>query len=105
MFLNAELLPHVSPMARERRGSDEAIGYGDAQATEVCFGAALSSHVEKSRILDEFVAIAGLDRKHAMRLLRFDPDGQRKGHRHRARIYQDAERNALILFWEAADRV
>lgn len=31
--------------------------------------------------------------------------GQTAGRRNRARIYQDAERNALILLWEAADRV
>lgn len=65
----------------------------------------VSSRVEKGRILDEFVAITGLHRKHAMRLLRCDPDGQTAGRRNPARIYQDAERNVLILLWEAADRV
>jgi hypothetical protein len=65
----------------------------------------MSNRVEKGRILDEFVAIAGFHRKHAMRLLRCDPDGQTGGQRNRPRIYQDAERNALILLWETADRV
>ena len=65
----------------------------------------MSSRVEKGRILDEFVAITGFHRKHAMRSLRCDPDGQTAGRRNRPRIYQDAERNALILLWEAADRV
>jgi hypothetical protein len=65
----------------------------------------MSNRVEKGRILDEFVAIAGFHRKHAMRLLRCDPDGQTAGQRNRPRIYQDAERNALILLWKAADRV
>lgn len=40
-----------------------------------------------------------------MRLLRCDPDGQTAGRRNRRRIYQDEERYALILLWEAADRV
>lgn len=65
----------------------------------------MSSRVEKGRIPDEFVAITGLHRKHAMRLLRCDAKGQTTERRNRARIYQDAERNALILLWEAADRV
>lgn len=108
MFLNAELLPHVncSPMARERRDNDEAIEYGDAQGTEVCFGAALQ-HVEPRRKGPhprQFVAITGFHRKHAMRLLRCDFEGKTERRRNRPRIYQDAERNALILLWEAADR-
>lgn len=43
MFLNAELLPHVicSPAKRAAGGDDGAIEHGDAQGTEVCFGAAL----------------------------------------------------------------
>jgi hypothetical protein len=65
----------------------------------------VSSRVEKGRILDEFVAITGFHRKHAMRFLRSDPDGRTAGRRNRPRIYQEAERNALIVLWEAADRV
>lgn len=41
MFLNAELLPQ---MARERRGNDEAIEYGEAQGIEICIGAALQGY-------------------------------------------------------------
>lgn len=33
---------------------------------------ALRTRAEKTRILDEFVAVAGLHRKHAMKLLRQD---------------------------------
>ncbi|MGY4509465.1 hypothetical protein ACVIN2_002919 [Bradyrhizobium sp. USDA 3650] len=57
------------------------------------------------RILDEFVAKTGFHRKHAMWLLRCDSEGQTESRRNRPRIYQDAERNALMLLWEAADRV
>lgn len=68
-------------MARERRDNDGAIEYGDAQGAEVCFGAALQ-HVEprrKGRILNDFAATTGFHRKHAMRLLRCDPDAQPAG--------------------------
>ena len=63
-----------------------------------------SSRVEKALILDEFVVITGFHRKHAMRLLR-RPERASTSRRTRPRIYDEAERNALILLWEAADRV
>ena len=60
---------------------------------------------DKSRMLDEFVAIAGCHRKHAVRLLgqcnqvreRTVPEGQR--------ISDEAVRLALIVVWEASDRI
>ena len=64
----------------------------------------ISNRVEKARILDEFVDITGYHRKHAMRLLRCDVV-PRTGRRNRRRIYDEAERNALVLLWEASDRV
>ncbi|APG86911.1 transposase (plasmid) [Sinorhizobium americanum CCGM7] len=63
-----------------------------------------STRTEKARILDEFVVFTGFHRKHAMRLLRRhgrEPTGRRA----RPRVYDEAERNALILLWEASDRV
>jgi hypothetical protein len=63
-----------------------------------------ANHAEKSRILDEFVDITGYHRKHAMRLLRGNVEAQ-IGVRKRRRIYDDAERDALALLWEASDRV
>ncbi len=62
-----------------------------------------ANRVEKGRILDEFVGLTGLHRKHAMRLLR--GNGQAPARRVRRRVYEEAERNALMLLWEAADRV
>ena len=60
---------------------------------------------EKTRILDEFVALAGCHRKHAVRLLGQStpalsgcPDVGR-------RVYDEAVREALIITWEAADRI
>ncbi len=57
----------------------------------------------KSRMLDEFVAIAGCHRKRSVRLLgqceqvadRTVPRGQR--------IYDEAVRQALIVVWETSD--
>lgn len=63
-----------------------------------------STRAEKARILDEFVVITGFHRKHAMRLLR-RREGPVAGWRARPRIYGEAERNALILLWEASDRI
>jgi hypothetical protein len=61
--------------------------------------------IERSRILDEFVAVTGYHRKHAMRVLRSGPAGSRHGSRPGRRIYGAAVRDALILLWEASDRV
>ncbi|RWF29299.1 MAG: transposase, partial [Mesorhizobium sp.] len=60
---------------------------------------------EKARILDEFVAVSGFHRKHAMRLLRKGPSPSRSGPRPDRRIYDDAVREALIVIWEASDRI
>jgi hypothetical protein len=60
-----------------------------------------STRAEKARILDEFVVITGFHRKHAMRLLRRHERAP-TGRRARPRIYDEAERNALILLWEAS---
>ncbi len=66
---------------------------------------AASSRVDRGRILDEFVAVSGLHRKHAMRLLRSGQPGRRSGPRPGRRLYNDAVREALIVMWEASDRV
>jgi hypothetical protein len=63
-----------------------------------------ASRAEKTRILDEFVVVTGFHRKHAMRLLRGDI-GQSSVRRTRRRIYEEAERNALVVLWEASDRI
>jgi len=58
---------------------------------------------DKGRILDEFTGLTGMHRKHAMRLLSGKPQPLKR--RIRRRIYEEAERNALVLLWEAGDRV
>jgi hypothetical protein len=63
------------------------------------------SRAERGRILDEFAAVTGLHRKHAMRLLRAGQRDRQFGARPGRRVYDDAVREALIVLWEASDRV
>ena len=77
---------------------DELVG-----ALAARYGA--SNRVERGSILDEFVAVSGLHRKHAMRLLRAGKPNQRSGPRPGRRLYDEAVRAALIVIWEASDRV
>ena len=72
-------------------------------ATSSRYGA--SRRDEKKRILDEFVAVTGFHRKHAMRLLRSGPVRKARGSRPERRLYDDAVRAALIVIWEASDRI
>jgi hypothetical protein len=51
--------------------------------------------IERSRILDEFVAVTGYHRKHAMRVLRGGCTGARHGLRPGPRVYDEAVREAL----------
>ena len=60
---------------------------------------------EKGRILDEFVAVTGFHRKHAMRVLRGGAANRRSAPRPERRLYDEAVREALIVLWEASDRV
>src|SRR5512133_1852041 len=60
---------------------------------------------EWGRILDEFAAVTGYHRKHAMRLLRAGQVNRRRGPRPGRRIYDEAVREALIVIWEASDRI
>jgi hypothetical protein len=64
-----------------------------------------AGRIERGRILDEFVAVTGYHRKHAMRVLRSGSTGSRNARRPGRRVYGEAVREALILLWEASDRV
>ena len=65
-----------------------------------------STKRDKGRILDEFTAVTGLHRKHAIRLLA-GSDGEREQQPSLAgrRIYDEAVREAMIVVWEASDRI
>ena len=58
---------------------------------------ARSGRAERSRVLDEFTAVTGFHRKHAMRLLRSGKPGQPSGPRLNRRVYDNAVREALTL--------
>ena len=65
-----------------------------------------SSRKEKSRILDEFIAVTGHHRKHGIRLLgKPDDDEDATCSVGGRRIYDEAVRAAVIVIWEAADRI
>jgi hypothetical protein len=59
----------------------------------------------KRRILDEFVVLTGYHRKHAIRVLNGGTGTPATTKRGRLRLYDEAVRQALIVFWEASDRV
>jgi hypothetical protein len=64
----------------------------------------VASRSEKERILDEFVATTGYHRKHAIRALRSEaPVAQPPAVRNR--LYDEAVKQALIVLWEASDRL
>lgn len=61
---------------------------------------------EKKLILDEFVRITGYHRKHAIRLLRGGGgDPMTPVRRQKKRVYDEAVSQALIVLWEASDRI
>ena len=64
-----------------------------------------SGRVDKGRIATEFVALTGYHRKHAARLLRGGGKTSRSKPRPDRRLYDDAVREALIVLWEASDRI
>jgi hypothetical protein len=59
---------------------------------------------EKQKILDEFVALTGYHRKHAIRILSVELTDEGLAVT-RDRIYDEAVRQALVILWEAADRI
>jgi len=66
----------------------------------------------KTQILDEFSAVTGFHRKHVIRLLRKNSiqnaPSKKKASPNRSigqRIYNEAVKEALIVIWEAGDRM
>ena len=57
----------------------------------------------KKLILDEFTKVTRYHRKHAIRILTSGPTAPRT--RATRRIYREAVREALIVLWEAGDRI
>jgi len=59
----------------------------------------------KARILDEFVAVTGFHRKHSIRILNASTTESTGSKAPRLRLYDQAVREALVVLWEASDRV
>jgi hypothetical protein len=66
---------------------------------------AVAANKDKRRILDEFVAATGYHEKSAIRVLNTPPGPRRRQTRQRASLYDEAALGALIVLWEASDRV
>src|SRR3982750_1867080 len=60
---------------------------------------------ERRLILDEFEAVSGYHRKHALRLLKQPGGGPAPDRRGRSPVYDAAVRAALLVVWEASDRI
>lgn len=67
------------------------------------YGAATGA--EKRKILDEFIAVTGYHEKSAIRALNAEPVAKTRQTRVRPSLYDEAVRAALIVLWEASDRV
>ncbi len=64
-----------------------------------------SSKADKTRILDEFVRLTGYHRKHAIRVLLGRARAEKPRARARPRLYDEAVLQALVVLWEASDRI
>jgi hypothetical protein len=64
-----------------------------------------ASKIDKTKILDGFIDIAACHRKHAIRLLTGVDPVRPEGSRFGRTIYSEAVRQALVVLWEAADRI
>ncbi len=63
-----------------------------------------ASKSERTKILSEFAELTQYHRKHAIRVLSSAPCSLRQNHA-RNRLYDEAVRQALIVLWEASDRL
>ena len=63
-----------------------------------------STPAERGRILDEFVALTGYHRKHAIRVLNGNSATPARP-RGRRSVYDEAVTEGLVVLWEASDRV
>ena len=104
-----ESLPHDG--CYPNHGGIDMVGEVSTVTRTEVLGAIRNRYLEaakgdKSRMLDEFVALTGCHRKHAVWLL--NQRGQQKPERivpRGKRIYDEAVRQALVVVWETSDRI
>jgi hypothetical protein len=63
------------------------------------------TQAEQKQILDELVKVTGYHRKHALRVLKRSKRDKRLAGEARVSLYNEAVRKALIIVWEASDRI
>ena len=98
------MLPkETTGLEEHAKGKDER-GGADGLVNALARRCAVGTRAEKGRILDEFGAVTGFHRKHAMRVLRSGSTASGTDGRGGRRIYDDAVREALVVLWEASDR-
>lgn len=66
---------------------------------------AASEAKDKRKILEQFIAATGYHEKSAIRILNSAPPLKLRQSRQRGSLYDEAVRAALIVLWEASDRV
>jgi Integrase core domain len=64
-----------------------------------------ATNKQKQTILKEFIAATGYHPKSAVRVLNAPAEARTSKTRHRRPLYDEAARTALIILWEASDRV
>jgi transposase InsO family protein len=64
-----------------------------------------AANKDKRRMLEEFIAATGYHEKSAIRVLNTHPGSKRRQTRQRPSLYDEAARGALIVLWEASDRI
>ena len=64
-----------------------------------------ASKQDKARVLDEFAAVTGFHRKHSIRVSKHVVPSAAPAWRPRLRVYDAAVREALVVLWEASERV
>lgn len=93
----------VIPIRRMDGKADQhgdAVGIGGSNCRAVSIG----SRSDKRLILDEFVAVTGYHRKHAIRVFRHRASKTLGNKRHSLRYGGDV-REALMVLWEASGRL
>src|SRR6476620_7635614 len=73
--------------------------------TVVSQGYRQATRPEKSRILDEFVAVTGDERKYAIAVLNHPPQAHPPRPRLKARRYTPQVKDALVKLWRVADGI
>jgi hypothetical protein len=108
LFLSDDVAsPSLLPTERAKEAAmAKKISAGTRQELVVAIRARYraAGRADKLRILDEFVAVTAYHRKHVIRMLN-SAVVPRKPKRVRLRVYDEAVREALIVLWEASDRV